>query len=1221
MIAKLIEFSVRNRLLVLLLTAALVVAGIWAALNSSIDAIPDLSDVQVIVITDYPGQAPQVVEDQVTYPLTTALAGVGAKAVRGFSMFETSMVYVIFPDGANLHDARERVLEYLNYAKDRLPAGVEPRLGPDATGVGWVYQYVLYPGYYDADHPRGVWHDEQNDKWYARPADAPAERRETLVKVRGFDRAGASPLTGKPLVSSNQDLASLRSLQDWYLRYPLTSVSGVAEVASIGGFVKEYQVVLKPEKLLAYNLPVKDLMMAVQRSNNDVGGSVIERSETELMVRSRGYLKGLKDLAQVPVGMGKDGTPVRVMDVATLQIAGAERRGIGEWDGQGEAVSGVVIARYGANAFQVIKDAKAKLNELEDGLPPGVTIKTAYDRSQLIERSIHTLRHVLIEEMIVVGLVCILFLLHARSELVAIFVVPTSVLASLLAMHLLGFSANIMSLGGIAIAIGVMVDSAIIMVENAHKHLDRDEERVHAGHAPRPRARIITEAAIEVGPSLFFSLLIITVSFLPVFVYPGEEGRLFRPLALTKTFAMAAAALLSVTIIPVLMVYFISARVLPKQWGRTTNLLITLAAMVVPAAALWFVPTLLPETEHYRWWMVIGWAALAGMLLVPQKIIHEEKNPISRGLQKLYEPFFRGAIRFRWPLLILGLLFVASAIWPYRQLGNEFMPPLDEGDLLYMPTTDPNVSVTKARQVLQQTDKLIKTFPEVVSVYGKMGRADSATDPAPLDMVETVVRLNTDPSQWRTRQMHYWFDRFPNWSTWPLHHTFWPERRRLTMNELVNGWDDSSGHHAGMDAVVRFPGLGNLWPMPIDNRLKMLSTGIKSPVGLKILGPDLATLARLASEAAAILKQSVPGTMDAYPERAFGGYYLDIDVNRATAARYGLTTGDVQDVISTVVGGMKVSTAVEGLERYPINLRYARDLRDDASSLKQVLVPTPSGAQIPLGELAAMQINPGPPMIRSEGGRPETLVYVVPSRDVGSYVADAQRVITQKLTLPAGYSLSWSGEFERIQETNARLLWAVPLTLLIIAVLLYLATASVFRVLVVMLAVPFSLVGAIWLLWLLGYHLSGAVWVGMIALAGLDAETGLVMLLYLDNSYERFRAEGRMRNKEDLWHAVHDGAVKRIRPKTMTVAAAFIGLVPLLWATGTGADVMRRIAAPMLGGLFTSFLMELLIYPVIFYVAKQIVMRHEQHNVATQRLLPAIVASSTGPGNGEAGHV
>ena len=1191
MITRLIEFSVRNKLLVLVLTAALAVGGVWAALDINIDAIPDLSDVQVIVLTDSPGQAPQVVEDQITYPLTTALAGVGAKAVRGFSMFETSMVYVIFPDGTSLRDARQRVLEYLSYAKDRLPAGVEPKLGPDATGVGWVYQYVVYPGYFDADHPKGLWHDEQGNQWYADPANAPANRRESLVKVRGFTAPGNSPLTSKPLASSNQDLASLRSLQDWYLRYPLSSVPGVAEVASIGGFVKEYQVVLKPEKVRAYNLAIKDLMMAVQRSNNDVGGSIVEMSENEYMVRSRGYLRGLNDLAQVPVGMGAGGTPVFLGDVASLQIAGAERRGLGEWNGQGEAVSGIVIARYGANAYQVIKDTKAKLAELEDGMPPGVTIKTAYDRSQLIERSIHTLRHTLIEEMIVVGLVCILFLLHARSELVAIFVVPTSVLASLLIMHLFGVSANIMSLGGIAIAIGVMVDSAIVMVENAHKHLDREEDRVHSGKTPRRRSEIIMEAATEVGPSLFFSLLIITVSFLPVFVYPGEEGRLFRPLAFTKTFSMAAASLLSVTIIPVLMVYFITARVLPKEWGWKSNLLITLAAMFIPAAALWFVPDLLPETQPYRWGMSIGWAVLAGMLLVPQRIIHEEKNPISRGLQLVYEPFFRGAIRFRWIVMLLATALILSAIWPFMRLGTEFMPPLDEGDLLYMPTTDPSISVAKARQVLQQTDKLIKTFPEVISVYGKMGRADSATDPAPLDMVETVVRLNTDRSQWRTRPVHYAFDSLPDWLTWPLHHTFWPPRRALTMDELVNGWDDAEGHHPGTDAIVRFPGIGNLWPMPIENRLKMLSTGIKSPVGLKIMGPDLHTLANLAERAAAILKQ-IPGAMNAYPERAFGGYYLDVNINRQTAARYGLTTGDVQDVISTAIGGMKVSTAVEGLERYPINIRYARDLRDDPSNLKQVLVPTPSGAQIPLGELADFKVDAGPPMIRSEGSRPETLVYIVPSRDVGSYVADARQVLDRELRLPAGYSIVWSGEFELIQIRNARLRWVLPLTFLIILVLLYLATDSVFRTVVVILAIPFSLVGAVWLLWLLGYHLSGAVWVGMIALAGLDAETGLVMLLYLDNSYDRFKREGRMRNRDDLWKAVHEGAVKRIRPKTMTVAAAFIGLVPLLWATGTGADVMRRLAAPMLGGLFTSFLMELLIYPVIFFVAKSMLLPH-----------------------------
>jgi Cu(I)/Ag(I) efflux system membrane protein CusA/SilA len=1219
MIAKIIELSVRNKFLVLLLTAVLVGAGIWATANSSIDAVPDLSEVQVIVITDFPGQAPQVVEDQVTYPLTTALAGVpGTKAVRGLSMFETSMIYIIFDEGTDLYWARSRVLEYLNFAKSRLPTGVEPKLGPAATGVGWVYQYVLYPGYYCPDHPQGVWHDEKNDRWYGEVIDAPAESRTRLVKVRAFEKAGKCPLTGKVLLSSNQDLGSLRGLQDWYLRYQLTAVPGVAEVSPIGGFVKQYQIVLKPERLLAYMLPIKDIMMAVQRSNNDVGGSVVEMSENEYMVRSRGYLQGLKDLAKVPVGVGKDGTPIMLSDVATLQIAGEERRGVGEWNGEGEAVGGVVIARFGANAYEVINNAKAKLGELESGLPPGVTIKTAYDRSDLIERSIHTLRHTLVEEMIVVGLVCILFLLHARSELVALFVVPSSVLVSLLIMHLMGINANIMSLGGIAIAIGVVVDSAVIMVENAHKHLDRDEELVHAGALPRPRSDIITEAAIEVGPSLFFSLLIITVSFMPIFVLTGESGRLFKPLAFTKTFAMGAASILSITIIPVLMVYFITARVLPKKWGWKLNLTITLAAMVLPAMLLWWLPEFEPALLPYRWWMSIGWAVLAGMLLVPQKIIHEEKNPISHALQWIYSPFFSAAIRFRWLVLTLAVLFVVSVIWPFRQLGSEFMPPLDEGDLLYMPTTDPSISVTKSKQILQQTDKLIKTFPEVISVYGKAGRADSATDPAPLDMIESVVRLETDGTKWRKRKISHFFDRWPAALQWPFKHTFWSTERKITMEELVYGWQDSDGtDHAGLNAVVSMPGVANAWPMPIENRTNMLATGIKTPVGIKIMGPDLKVLSDLASRASTIAL-TVSGTTSAYPERTYGGYYLDINVNRSAAARYGLTTGDVQDVISTALGGMMTTTAVEGLERYPINIRYARDLRDDPSSIKQVLIPTPTGAQIPLGQLADIKIEPGPPMVKSENSRRTAWVFVdVAGRDLGSYIADAQKAMSLQLKLPPGYTLVWSGQFENIQEANRRLKWAVPLTLLIIILLLYTATRSWFRVCVVLLAVPFSLVGAVWLLWFLGYNLSLAVWVGVIALAGLDAETGLVMLLYLDNSYERFKQQGRMNSTQDLWNAVHDGAVKRIRPKTMTVAAAFIGLVPLLWASGTGADVMRRLAAPMLGGLFTSFLMELLIYPIIFYVAKSFFMRREQDSDLSLRTLPVF---TTDGGNGEDAH-
>jgi len=1219
MIAKIIELSVRNKFMVLLLTALLVVAGIWATIHISLDAVPDLSDVQVIVTTDYAGQAPNVVEDQVTYPLTTAMMGIPhAKVVRGISMFEQSFVYIIFDDSTDLYWARSRVLEYLNFVKDRLPAGVEPKLGPDATGVGWVYQYMLYPGYYSPQHPNGIWHDETNDKWYADPSDAPADRKAALVKVRAFEKPGFCPLDGKPLVSSNQDVASLRSLQDWYLRYQLTAVPNVAEVAPIGGFVKQYQVVLKPERLLAYNLPLGTIMTAIQRSNNDVGGSVIELSENEYMVRSRGYLRGLKDLADVPVGMGKNGTPIMLSDVATLQIAGEERRGVGEWNGEGEAVGGVVIARFGANAYQVIQDAKAKLADLESGLPPGVMIKTAYDRSDLIERAVHTLRHTLIEEMLVVALVCIFFLLHARSSLVAIFVIPSSMLISLLTMHLLGINANIMSLGGIAIAVGVVVDSAIIMVENAHKHLNHEEERVRAGQTPRPRADIIMEAAKEVGPSLFFSLLIITVSFMPVFVLGGESGRLFKPLAFTKTFAMASASVLSITIIPVLMVYFITPRTLPKAWGRKANLFITLAATLVPAALLYLLANLEADLKPYGWWMALGWVVLAAMILVPQRIIHEERSPISFTLQKVYNPFFRAALRFRWIVLALAVAFMASAVWPLNRLGSEFMPPLDEGDLLYMPTTDPSISVTKARQVLQQTDKLIKTFPEVVSVYGKIGRADTATDPAPLDMIESVTRLETDPSKWRTRKMSYFFDGWPGFLRWPFQHTFWPAERKITMEELVYGWQDADGtDHPGLNAVVTEPGVANAWPMPIENRTNMLSTGIKTPVGIKIMGPDLQVLSDLAEKASTIML-TVPGTTSAYPERSFGGYYLDIDVNRKQAARYGLTVGDVQDVISTALGGMKTTTAVEGLERYPVNIRYARDLRDDPSSIKQVLVATATGAQIPLGQMATVKIEPGPPMIKSENSRRTAWVFVdISGRDIGSFIADAQAAIEQKLQLPAGYTLVWSGQFENIQEANARLKWAVPLTFIIIVTLLYAATQSWFRVGVVLLAVPFSLVGAIWFLYLLGYNMSLAVWVGIIALAGLDAETGLVMLLYLDNSYERFKAKGRLRTREDLWQAVYDGAVKRIRPKTMTVAAAFIGLVPLLWATGTGSDVMRRLAAPMLGGLFTSFLMELLIYPIIFYVVKGIGLRQGSGQMEAQRAF-AIAAAA---GNGEGANV
>jgi Cu(I)/Ag(I) efflux system membrane protein CusA/SilA len=1205
-IARIIEMSIRNRLMVLLLTAAVVGAGIWSITKLRLDAIPDLSDVQVIVTTEFPGQNPQVVDDQVTYPLASALLSVpGATVVRGYSMFEQSFVYVLFEDGTDIYWARSRVLEYLNFARDRLPQGVGPKLGPDATGVGWVYQYALYPGYYSPEHPKGLWREVGSGKseggtvWYASPGEAPPERREHLVHVRAWEQAGVDPLTSTPLVPANQDLAALRSVQDWYLRYPLSSVEDVSEVAPIGGFVRQYQVTLDPQKLAAYQLPLRGVIEAIQRSNNDIGGSVVEMSESEYMVRSRSYIKGLEDLGKVPVGMAAGvGTPILLKDVATLEIGGESRRGVGELNGEGEVVGGIVIARFGANAFKVIHDVKQKLAQLEDGLPPGVVIKPTYDRSQLIQRSVATLRHTLIEEIVVVGLVCIIFLLHLRSELVAVFVVPSSVIVALLLMHLLGMNANIMSLGGIAISIGVVVDSAIIMVENAHKHLDRLPE---SDSSKASRSGAILAAAKEVGPQLFFSLLIITVSFLPVFVLGGEAGRLFSPLAFTKTFAMAAAALLSITIIPVLMYYFITGRVLPARWGWAKNTLITLGAVCVPAAALYLLAGGLPHLQAYRWWIAGGWAVLMLMLLLPQKIIHEQRSPMSRVLQGVYQPFFRAALASPLAVVLMAALALASAYYPLTHLGTEFMPPLDEGDLLYMPTTDPSISVGKSKQLLQQTDKLIKTFPEVVSVHGKIGRAQTATDPAPLSMIETVVQLNTDREAWRHRRVSYFFGSWPAWMKWPLEHTLWPPSRPITTDELKFGWQDPDGTmHAGLNSAVAMPGVANAWPHPIENRINMLATGIKTPVGIKIMGPDLKTLADLGDKAAAAVR-TIPGTISAYAERTLGGYYLDIDIDRLEAARYGLTVGDVQDVIQSAVGGRNITTTVEGLERYPLNVRYQRDFREDIAALERVLVAAkapeqanpqsairnPQSIQVPLGQLAKIKVTPGPPMIRSENAAHTNWVYVdIAGRDLGSYIDEARRVIAEQVSLPPGYTLLFSGQFEFWEKTLPRLMGAGVLALVTIIFLLYASSRSWLRVGIVMLAVPFSLIGALWFMHLMGYNLSLAAVIGMIALAGLDAETGMVMLLYLDNSFDRASSEGRMNSRADLWHAVHDGAVRRIRPKAMTVGAAFIGLVPLLWAEGAGADTMRRIAAPMIGGLLVSFVMELLVYPVLFYLAK-----------------------------------
>jgi Cu(I)/Ag(I) efflux system membrane protein CusA/SilA len=1271
-IAKLIDWCIYNRTMVLLLTFFLIVLGVWAVFNIKVDAIPDLSDVQVILYAEYTGQAPRIVEDQVTYPLTKAMLAVPkSKVVRGYSMFGVSFVYIIFEDGTDLYWARSRVLERLSYVAGRLPPGVSPQIGPDATGVGWVYEYVLTTGKYCPEHPNGLWHDPETDKWYAeaadapsdpkvqrrlvhhrvfqdtryvysdmqenrrydKPEDAPPEARSRLQKielVHGYDRC---PLDGQPLAASRQTLANLRSLQDWYLRYELTSVDGVSEVASIGGFEKQYQILIDPVRLLAFNLPLSEIKRAVEKSNQNVGGRVVEWSEREYAVQGIGYLgaltdqeiadaraagksiedvrteKVLADLRKIALGASPEGSPIYLRDVADVRLGPEMRRGALDWNGEGEAVGGIIVMRFGENARTTLSKVRERLLMAEQGLPPGVGIEVGYDRSDLIDRSVATLTNTLIEEITVVALVCILFLLHARSELVAVFVVPTAVLASILLMHVLGINANVMSLGGIAIAIGVMVDSSIVMVENSHKHLDREEERLHALKAaglpasPRPRTEIIAEAAKEVGPSLFFALLTLTVSFLPVFVLGEQSGRLFKPLAYTKTFAMAAASFLAITIIPVLMSLLITARVLPRAWGWWKNLLITLAAMLVPAALILVIP--LPRYAEYRHWFALGWVILMGMLLVPQKIIHENLNPISKIQQWIYHPLFTTAMRFRGVVLILAALAVASIYIPYTNLGTEFMPPLEEGDLLYMPTTDPGISMTKARELLQQTDRLIMQFPEVQSVMGKIGRAESATDPAPVSMYETTIALQRDKSKWRRVPVERFYSGWPGWAR-SLPATIWPDTRPIAVNELLYGYELPVGPHVpGLNEVVQVPGLTNAWTMPIRTRIDMLSTGIKTPVGVKVMGPDLATLSDLTTRIAETIKtdeKTGPHTTSAFAEKAVGGSYLDIVLNRDEIARYGLSVADVQDVISTAMGGMGVTLTVEGLERYTVNLRYPSELRDSLAALRQTLVATPSKAQVPLGQLAAFTIKGGPDMIRSENARLSSWVYVdMAGTDVGSYVRNAQKAVAAKVKLPQGYSIVWAGQYEYMQEANQRLMIAIPLAGILIILLLYLSSRSWLRVCIVLLAVPFSLVGAFWLVYLMDYNLSLAVWVGIIALAGLDAETGQVMLLYLDTSFERFKREGRMRNANDLWWAIHDGAVKRIRPKTMTVATTFIGLVPLLWATGAGADTMRRMAAPMIGGLTTSFIMELLIYPVIFYTAKRIALfRQFRHAEAPQ---------------------
>ncbi len=1032
MLKKIIELSINNRFLVILFIVFIIGWGIMAMKKTPLDAIPDLSDVQVIIYTEYPGQAPQVVEDQITYPLTTAMLSVPyAKVVRGYSFFGFSFVYIIFEDGTDIYWARSRVLEYLNFVAGRLPQGVTPSLGPDATGVGWVYEYALV------------------DK------------------------------TGK------YDLSELRSLQDWYLRYELQTVPGVSEVASIGGYVKQYQVEVDPNKLLAYNIPLGKVKHAIMRSNNDVGGRLVEMAETEFMVRGLGYIKSIEDIENIAIGTDSDGTPITVKDVAHVHLGPELRRGIVELNGEGEVAGGIVIMRYGENALKVIENVKEKLEDLKKGLPEGVEIVTVYDRSGLIHRAIETLKEKLIEESIVVSIICIIFLLHFRSSLVAIFTLPVGILMAFIVMYYQGINANIMSLGGIAIAIGAMIDAAIVMIENAHKHIEHEKEN----GGDKDHWRIILDASKEVGPALFFSLLIITVSFVPVFTLQAQEGRLFSPLAYTKTYAMAASAILSLTVVPVLMGYFIRGKILP-----------------------------------------------------------EARNPVNRFLLFVYRPIVHFVLKFKKSVLVVAVLVLVATLIPFKKLGGEFMPPLNEGDLLYMPTTMPGISITKAREILQQTDKILKTFPEVHHVFGKIGRAETATDPAPLSMLETTIMLKPK-EEWR---------------------------EGMTIEKLTEE----------MDRAIKFPGVTNAWTMPIKTRVDMLSTGIKTPVGIKVAGDDLETLEELGKKIEAVVRD-IPGTLSVYSERVVGGNYLDYEIDRLEAARYGLTVGDVQDIIQSAIGGMNITTTIEGLERYPVNLRYGRELRDDLSKLRRILIPTPSGAQIPITQVARISIKKGPPSIKSENARLNAWIYVdIKDIDVGTYVKNAKAVLAEKITIPAGYSITWSGQYEYMERAKERLKLVVPLTLAIIFLLLYFNFSSIVESAIIMLSLPFALVGGVWLMYLLGYNMSVAVGVGFIALAGVAAETGVVMLIYLDHAYEKRYYSGRMNTIEDLHAAIVEGAAERVRPKMMTVLAIIGGLVPIMWGTGTGSQVMKRIAAPMVGGMLSATVLTLVVIPAIYALWK-----------------------------------
>ena len=1027
MLAKVIEWSIQNKLMILLASVFLTLGGIYSIQRIPVDAIPDLSDVQVIIYTEYPGQAPQIVEDQVTYLLTTEMLSVPhSKVVRGYSFFGFSFVYIIFEDGTDLYWARSRVLEYLNSVSKRLPDGVTPTLGPDATGVGWAFMYVLR--------------------------------------------------------SDRHDLSQLRSIQDWYLKYELTAVPGVSEVAGVGGFVRQYQITVDPNKLRAYAMPVSKIRRAVQRSNSNAGGRLLEVSEKEFMIRGLGYLRSLEDIRQIALGVGNDGIPILLRDVATVAVGPEMRRGLAEWNGEGETVGGIVVVRHGADAYQVIQDVKAELERLKPGLPEGVRIEVAYDRSALIERAVFSLEKSLTQQLVIVGLVSLVFLAHVRSGLVAVMTLPVGILTAFIVLHLQGLSVNIMSLGGIAVAIGTMVDSGIVLVDSAHRHLLREAGK-------KPHWQIVADACKEVGPSLFFSLLVITVSFIPVFTLEAQEGRLFKPLAFTKTYAMAAAAVLSVTLVPVLVGYWIRGRILP-----------------------------------------------------------EYKNPINRWLTAFYRPLLAFVFRFKWLALALVVLLMAISLLTFFQLGSEFMPPLWEGDLLYMPTTLPGISITKAREILQQTDRIIKSFPEVDRVFGKAGRADTATDPAPLSMIETTIVLKPE-DQWR---------------------------EGMTKDKLIEE----------MNTAIQVPGLTNAWTMPIKTRIDMLSTGIRTPVGIKIAGSDLTELERLGKEVEHVVRE-VPGTRSVYAERVMGGHYLDYKIDRKAIARYGLGVGEIQEVIQSAVGGMNITTTVEGVERYPVNLRYSRELRHNLPAIRAILVTAPTGQQIPLGQLGRFSYVTGPAGIKSENAKPNAWIYVdIRNVDVGTYVKQAQEQVARRVEIPPGYSIGWSGQFEYMERAQQQLMLIVPLTLVIIFVIIFVNTGSLMETGMVLAGVPFALTGSVGLLYLLDYNLSVAVWVGFIALAGLYAETAIVFLLYLRVSYRNFLEQASPKDRKGLIQAIGDGSVRRLRPVLMTIATDVIGLIPIMWSQGTGSEVMKRIAAPLVGGVITSGMVVLLVYPLIYYLWK-----------------------------------